>query len=56
MVKHITVAEGYNGSTVELDAQDILAKDAQGVKLHVLGKPWLIRWVPMQEYIAKTGL
>lgn len=42
----ITVADGYTGRTVELDADDVLDTLPNGiVKLHVVGKPWLIRWV-----------
>lgn len=46
----ITVADGFNGSTVQLDAVDVLDFDKTAVKLHVYGKPWLIRWVCLDEY------
>ena len=45
----MTVADGYNGSTVDLD-MTVLDETANAVKLSVVGKPWLIRWVDRKEY------
>ena len=50
----ITVANGYNGATIQLDAVDILEFTKTAVKLHVYGKPWLIRWVSRDEYQSKV--
>lgn len=51
MEKTMTVADGYNGSTVELDTT-VLEELPHSVKLAVAGKPWLIRWVYRSEYEA----
>ena len=54
MVRTITVAEGYNGSTVVLSTR-ILDRDATSVKLGVAGS-YLIRWVARDEYERKLRL
>lgn len=46
----ITVPNGYNGATIQLDAVDILDYTKTAVKLHVYGKPWLVRWVYREDY------
>lgn len=57
MTKTITVADGYNGATIQLDAYDVLDSMSDGsVKLHVAGYPWLIRWVSGDEYRSKVKL
>jgi hypothetical protein len=56
MVRTITVRDGYNGSTVVLNAREILDSTETTVKLHVAGYPWLIRWVYRDEYARKLAL
>jgi hypothetical protein len=52
-MRTIIVADGYNGSTIELDAEDILDSMSDGtVKLHVIDKPWLIRWVRAEDILT----
>ena len=55
MNQTIIVPNGYNGATIELDAIDVLERRKDAVKLHVYGKPWLIRWVAIEEYTTKRG-
>jgi hypothetical protein len=51
MERTITVADGYNGSTVTLNAECVLDSLPDGsVKLHVVGKPHLIRWVSAEDF------
>ena len=45
----ITVEDGYTGSTVTLDATHALEIDGDMVKLSVVGKPHLIRWVGFKK-------
>lgn len=50
MTETVTVADGYNGDTVELDATNVLDTCGTSVKLGVAGKPWLTRWVALSDY------
>lgn len=43
-MKTVMLADGYNGDLVECDIEPI-AVDGDLLKLHVTGKPWLIRWI-----------
>lgn len=52
----ITVADGYNGATIQLNADEILDSTSNTVKLHVVGFPWLIRWVARDEFDRKLIL
>lgn len=55
-MNQITVAEGYNGATVQLNADEILDSTPSLVKLHVVGFDWLIRWVARDEFDRKLAL
>lgn len=50
----MTVADGYNGDTVELDIDGVVRfGDCGNVLLQVVGRPHLVRWVSVAARWAR---
>jgi hypothetical protein len=50
----MVVPDGYNGRTVELSLHPC-ELDGNSVKLWAVGRPYLIRWVRVDEWLAAGG-
>lgn len=46
----ITVPDGYNGATIELDATCVLSRDRTTARLAALGSPYLFGYASLAKY------
>ena len=44
-MRTVTVTDGYNGETIELDLDGVVRKDSSCTLLRVVGRPHLARWI-----------
>jgi hypothetical protein len=52
---NLIIPDGYNGDTVELDGFDVLEINGNTVKLHVVGRRHLVRWVCVLDFPEVAG-